>query len=255
GRISRSDRQEDAAKKSGFKEASMKRLLRILVLLALIAAAVRYYAMRPGPSELVLTGIVTTDDVIVSPQIAGRIASLQVKEGESVSQNQLIATIDPGELRADQAYYAHSVAGFSSQVQESEAALRYQERQTEDQISQAEATLASMIAQQAESVAALENTKINLDRSQALANHGIATGQQLDQARTSYDAAKAHVDAINKQVEAQKAAVLLAKANAEQVSMKQGQLATNEHQREAALAQRAKADVRLSYSDVRAPIA
>src|SRR5262249_25244515 len=60
---------------------------------------------------------------------------------------------------------------------------------------------------------------------------------------------------LNKQVEAQKAAVALARANAEQVSIKQGQLAANEHQRAAALAQRTKADVRLSYSEVRAPVA
>jgi multidrug resistance efflux pump len=231
----------------------MKRVLRLLIIVALIAAAVRYYAMRPGPTELVLTGIVTTDNVIVSPQIGGRITNLLVKEGDAVTPNQLIAVIDPGELQADRAYYAHSVAGFSSQVQESEAALRFQERQTEDQISGAEATLASMIAQQAESSAALENAKINFDRTQALSKQGVAPAQQFDQARTSYDAAKAHLDAINKQIEAQKAAVALARSNAEQISMKQGQVATNQHQRAAALAQQAKADVRLSYSEVHAP--
>jgi HlyD family secretion protein len=37
--------------------------------------------------------------------------------------------------------------------------------------------------------------------------------------------------------------------------VKQGQLATSEHQRAAAAAQKAKADVRLAYTEVRAPIA
>jgi len=233
----------------------MKRILRLIVVVVLIAAAVRFYAMRPSPAELVLTGIVTTDDVIVSPQIGGRIQQLLVKEGESVQQNQLIATIEPSELQADSAYYAHSVAGFASQVQESEAALRYQERQTEDQISQADATLAATVAQQAEAVAALENARINLDRSSALTKQGVAPVQQYDQARTSYDAAKAHVDALNKQVEAQKAAAAMARANAEQIRVKQQQLAANQHQREAAAAQSTKANVRLSYTDIRAPIA
>src|SRR5579884_3023809 len=233
----------------------MKRAIRLVIIIALIAAAVRYYGMRPAPPELVLTGIVTTDDVIVSPQLSGRIDQLFVKEGESVTPNQLIAIIDPGELQADRAYYEHSVAGLSSQVQESEAALRYQERQTEDQISQAEATLAAIVAQQAEATAELENARITFERTRALSNQGVAPVQQLDQTRTSYDAAKAHLDALNKQVEAQKAAVLLARANAEQVSVRQGQLAANEHQRAAVVAQRTKADVRLSYSEVRAPIA
>ena len=192
----------------------MKRVLRLGVILIIVTVAVRYYAMRPGPSELVLTGIVTTDGVIVSPQIAGRIQNLFVKEGESIVANQLIAVIEPSELQADRAFYEHNVAGISSQVQESEAALRFQERQTEDQIDQAEATLASTVAQLAEAAAALENARINMERSQALTGQGVAPIQQYDQARTSYDAAKAHVDALKKQIEAQKAAVAMARANA-----------------------------------------
>jgi HlyD family secretion protein len=233
----------------------MKRALRLIVILVIIAAAVRYYAMRSRPSELVLTGIVTTDDVIVSPQIGGRIQNLFVREGESVVANQLIAVIEPAELQADRAFYQQNVAGLSSQVQESEAALRFQQRQTEDQISQADATLAAAVAQQAEAVAALENSRINLERSQALSNQGVAPVQQYDQARTSFDAAKAHVDALNKQIDAQKAAVALARANAEQISIKEQQLAANQHQRAAASAQQTKADVRLSYAEIRAPIA
>ena len=79
---------------------------------------------------------------IVSPQIAGQIAQLLVKEGDTVKKDQLVAVIAPDELRADSAYYAHNAEGLASQVRESEAALRFQERQTADQIRQAEATLA-----------------------------------------------------------------------------------------------------------------
>src|SRR5262245_30759626 len=232
----------------------MKRL-RPLIVLILIAVAVRYYAMRPGPSELVLTGIVTTNDVIVSPQIGGRINQLLVNEGDTVSANQLIATIEPGELEADRAYYDHSVAGLSSQVQEGQSALRYQQRQTEDQIQQAEAGLQAVQAQHAQATAELESARINLQRSESLSKEGLVPVQQLDTARTTYDAAKAHVDSLSKQVEAQKANVALAKANSEQIGVRQSQLQASEHQRAAVAAQRTKADVRLRYSEVRAPIA
>ena len=122
---------------------------------------------RP-PTELVLTGIVTTNDVIVSPQIGGRISDLKVAEGNTVTKDQLVAVITPDELRADSAYYAHSAEGMISQVRESEAALRLQERQTTDQIKQAEANLASAEAQQMAAVADLENAKLELDRSRNL---------------------------------------------------------------------------------------
>ena len=110
------------------------------------------------------------------------------------------------------------------------------------------------MAQQAEAAASLENARINLDRSRALAKEGVAPVQQFDLARTAYDAAKAHVDALVKQVEAQKAAVALSLANAEQIGVRQGQLAATRHQWAAAAAQKTKADVRLSYTEVRAPI-
>src|SRR3954447_5395847 len=108
--------------------------IRLLLVLAVAAGIAAYFYLHRAPTSLVLTGIVTTNDVIVSPQIGGQIGQLLVKEGDLVKKDQLVAVIVPDELRAETAYYTHNVAGLSSQVQESEAALRYQERQTTDQI-------------------------------------------------------------------------------------------------------------------------
>ena len=119
----------------------MKKRLPVILVLAALAGGGYYYANR-RPSSLVLTGIVTTNDVVVSPQIAGRIRDLLVKDGETVTRDQLLAVIAPDELQAESAYYSHSAEGLSSQVRESEAALRYQQLQTTDQIRQAESNLA-----------------------------------------------------------------------------------------------------------------
>src|SRR5580765_2283553 len=122
----------------------MKRLRPLLILLVVagLVYGAYWYTSRP-PRELVLTGIVTTNDVVVSPQIGGQIRELKVVEGDIVKKDQLVALIRPDELLADSDFYMHSAAGLSSQVRESEAALRFQERQTGDQIKQAESTLAS----------------------------------------------------------------------------------------------------------------
>src|SRR6266576_4538470 len=139
----------------------MTQTRRLLVLVVLAAAAAGAYAsLRTSPAVLVLTGVVTTNDVIVSPQIAGQIGELRVGEGDAVTRDQLLAVITPDELRADTAYYTHNVAGLSSQVRESEAALRFQERQTADQIQQAESNLASMQSQVDAAAAELENAKL-----------------------------------------------------------------------------------------------
>jgi len=233
----------------------MKRVKALLFLLLLIAAGVAAYLYlgRP-PSELVLTGIVTTNDLIVSPQIGGRISDLKVVEGDVVKKDQLVAVIAPDELQADTAYYAHSAQGMVSQVQESEAALRLQERQTADQITQAEANLAAAEAQQKAAVADLENAKLELYRSRNLSQKGVEPPQRYDSARTAYDAVSARLDSARKQVDSQRSALALAHANAEQVAVRRSQVKTMQQQQQAANAQRSKAEVRLGYAEVRSPI-
>ena len=233
----------------------MKIVRPLLVLLILGAAGYgifRYVNQRP--TSLTLTGIVTTNDVIVSPQIAGQIRQLLVNEGDVVRKDQLVAVITPDEFRADIAYYQHSAEGLGSQVKESEAALRYQERQTIDQIHQAEATLAAAQAQQAAAVADLENARLVYERTRDLSQKGVEPVQMLDQTRTAFDAAKARLDSLQKQVDAQRSALALANANAEQTAVKRSQLQANQSQQAAANAQRTKADVRLTYTELHAPI-
>ena len=232
-------------------------MLRRFVLLLLLAAAGAggYYAWhRLGTDPIVLTGIVTTNDVIVSAQIGGRIGELHAGEGDTVKKDQLVAVIAPEELKADTAYFAQNVEGMSSQVRESEAALRYQQRLTADQIRQAESTLASTEAQVEAANADVESARLTNTRTQNLAQQGVVSPQEMDQARTTLAAAQAKLDALRKQVEAQRAAVALARSNAEQVLVRQSQVKTQEHMQAAASAQRAKADVRLRYTEIHAPI-
>jgi len=227
---------------------------RLLLLLVVGAGVGVYFYLHRAPASLLLTGIVTTNDVIVSPQIGGQIGQLLVKEGDTVKKDQLVAVIVPDELKAETAYYTHNVEGLSSQVRESEAALRYQQRQTADQIRQAESTLAASEAQVAAAAADLENARLVYSRTQNLSKQGVVSPQELDQARTAADAAQAKLDALKKQVDAQGATVALARSNAEQTAVRRSQVQANEHLKAAASAQRTKADVRLRYTEIHAPM-
>ena len=231
----------------------MKTRLLVVVLL-LIAGSAGYYVYTLPPDALVLTGIVTTNDVTVSPQIGGQISQLLVTDGDQVKKDQQLAVITPDELKAESAYYEQSAAGMSTQVQESEAALRFQQRQTADQIRQAESNLAATQSSVAAATADLENATLTLQRVQDLVKQGVTAVQELDQARTAKDAALARLDALKKQVDAQRAAVELARATAEQTAMRRSQVATSQHQQAAAAAQQTRADVRLAYAGVKAPI-
>ncbi len=232
-----------------------RKALAILLVVVVAASGLIYFFTRSRWSGMVLTGVVTTDEVVVSSQVQGRIAQMTVETGDAVSKGQLLALIAPQELRANQAYYASAMKSTAAQVEVAEANLKFQELQTRDQIAQAKAALAAAQAQEKQAAATRDLDRLNYRRTDALFEEGISSRQDDDQARAAYLAADAQVESLQKQVEAQRAALALAEANAVQVAMRERQLIASEHQLAAARAQNKVAKVQLSYTEVRSPIA
>lgn len=144
---------------------------RFAVLVAVVAIVIVLALVLNRPShQIILTGIVTTDTVIVSPQIAGRIERLYVNQGDTVTNGQLIARIEPGLWRADAAFYASSEQASSYDLAQAEADL--------------------------------ENARLNFERIQGLYSNNVESVQNFDAARTTYDSARARVDAARKQIQA-----------------------------------------------------
>ncbi len=229
-----------------------RKRLAIIAGAAVVVAAAAYLLLR-APTTLTLTGIVTTNDVIVSPQVAGQVSKLLVTEGDSVAANQLLAVLSPAELAADQSFYARTAQAAASQVQASESELKFEETQAAEQLRQARANLASALAQASEDSASAVNMRRILTRYEAMASTGGISPQQLDSARTAYTVVSSRLDASRQQVQAQQAAVALARAAEDQVAMKRSGLAAARQQQAAASAQTRKADVRLElHRDPRA---
>jgi HlyD family secretion protein len=147
----------------------MKRRISILIILIGVVAGIYYFNTRP-PSQIVLTGIVTTDEVIVSPEIQGRLQQLLVKEGDVVTNGELLAQIQPEQWQADMAFYDSS------------------EQQMSASLAQAQADA--------------ENARLNFERIGGLYSNNIESVQTFDQARTSADSAKARVESVQKQMQA-----------------------------------------------------
>ena len=105
-----------------------------------------------------------------------------------------------------------------------------------------------------EAAANLDIAKLSFDRSQAMLKAGAVSTRDNDQARTAHEVAKAQLDATTKQVESSRAALALAQSAAEQVAVRRGGLLAAQRQKAAAQAQTTKADVRLGYAEIRAPI-
>jgi HlyD family secretion protein len=221
---------------------------------AAVACCLVLYLVFWRAGSIVLTGIVTTDDVIVSPEIQGRIARLLVREGDTVKSGQLLGTIQSDEWKDDLDYYRDSESQAAAAVAQGRDELAYQEELTEGQIGQAEASLAAAQAQVAVSESELENARLNFEREAELRKSGTDSEQAYDTARTAFDGSRARLASSRKLAVAAVAAVNLARANFREVGARKAALEGETSQLAAMEAQSRKAGVRLGYTELRAPI-
>jgi len=76
----------------------------------------------------------------------------------------------------------------------------------------------------------------------------------LDQARSNYAGAKAHVEALQKQVKSAQAALALAQANIKEIEARKFAVQSSMYHLAAARAQAEKSNVVLGYTEIHAPI-
>jgi len=179
-----------------------------------------------------LTGIVTTDEVIVSPEIQGRLEQLLVSEGDAVTNGELLAVIQPQLQLADMAFYRSGEQQSAADLTQAQADLT----QLQADFTQAQANL---VASQADS----ENARLNFERIQQLYSNNVESVQTFDQSRTAYDSAKARVEAARAQVGSAQARIQSSEARVESA----------EKQIQATAAQTQKANVYLDYTKIYAP--
>ncbi|HET6332479.1 MAG TPA: efflux RND transporter periplasmic adaptor subunit [Polyangiales bacterium] len=228
---------------------------RIILGVLVVGAGIGVYLSQRKPEELVLTGMVTTDDVVVSSQLSGQLSKLLVKEGDHVTRDQLLAVMSDAELTAERAFFVSTEQGSANGMLESEATLRYQERLAAQQIREAEASLAAALAQFKEAESNQQQAQRARARADTLMKGGGLSEQEGERAQNDLAVAAAREESNAKQVEAQRAALDLARSAAEQVQARRSALGVAERQHAAAQAQTKKAEARLAYTELHAPIA
>src|ERR1700675_4069519 len=93
----------------------------LIILTTILAIASGYYFFStPAGKDLVLVGTVDANQIVVSPQVQGRIQKLLVEEGSQVKQGDLIALLDPSELEAVERAAAATIASMRSQMNANE---------------------------------------------------------------------------------------------------------------------------------------
>ncbi|MDE3110757.1 MAG: HlyD family secretion protein [Acidobacteriota bacterium] len=232
---------------------SGRRFIVLLAIIFLIAAGIYWYS-TPSGNSIPLTGIVDGNEVIVSPQITGRMIKLMVDEGSRAKQGELIAELDPKELEASLASAKANVVSLEAQVQEANHNYVWTKDQTNAAVQQARATLTSTRAQLAQAEANLWRDQTDFDRMQQLFKSGIESAQDRDHAEATLRASKANVKSLQDSVGAEEAALAVALANQKQVDVRKSEIATTEAQLEQARAAALQTATQLGYTKIYAPL-
>ncbi len=227
----------------------------ILLLSVIGAISLTYYLLStPRSQDLVLIGTVDSNQVIVSPQIEGRLAELLVDEGTQVKQGDLIAVLDSSELEAQARAAAATIASLRSQVAATQATHEATQGSTSSNVANAQARLQSTRAQLLQAEATLQRTESDSRRTIELAKQGIASDQDRVQAESNLKAQQATVQSLKDQVRASEADLNAAIANTHQAHAAESTVESTRGQLANAEAQLKQAEVRLGYTEIYAPV-
>ena len=214
-----------------------------------------------------VSGRIDGDTVDISPKIAGRIAKLAVREGDSVTAGQEIAWLDSDqELAIRDTQKARIVSeqrtldGLTRQLatydeKVKRAVLEEDQAKTgaPAQVLQAEANLAVSKAELVRWQAELKQVQTDAQRYPPLAKSGAVAVQVAEQYGTREQVAIASVEASQKQVAASEAALEQAKAQLQQIPIKEADRLTLVAETEELKAQiaSAQADVKADQAALR----
>jgi len=227
----------------------------LIILGVIFTISLTYYLLStPSNKDLILIGTVDSNQVIVSPQIEGRLSKLLVDEGTQVKQGDLIAVLDPSELEAQERAAAATIDSMRSKVAETQSTLQATQGSTTSSVANAQARLQSTRAQLLQAEATLERTQSDSRRMIELAKEGVESDQDRVQAETNLTAQKALVQSLNNQVSAAEADLNTAIANTHQAHAAQSTVESTRAQVANAESMLKRAEVRLGYTKIYAPI-
>jgi len=201
-------------------------------------AAAQYFTAKVEHGDISqvvqATGTINpVNTVPVGSVVSGNVVAINVDFNSKVRKGDILAEIDPvpfqNQLNQAKADYQNAVANVAN---------------LEAQIGTAQANVATMKANVAKAHAGTVNMETQLTRIKSLADQGVFSAQQKDDAQANYDTAVASehaAQAQEKQAEAQLAATVAQRDQAKaQLLMKKAAVAS--------------ASLQLSYCTIRAPI-
>lgn len=209
-----------------------------------LVAAIGVWVYRDFSGDVVLgileaSGRVEGDQVALGAKVSGRIVHLPIREGQTLRAGDVIAELSSAQVKAQLEQAEHElhtareevdqalahIAVLEREVEARETAVQLAEDESRARIGKAEAALEASRAQLPQAEAELHRTERDLDRYQQLLAKDLIAPQQVDEARATYQIARATDEVTRKRIAQAEEELKLARASATTVQLRKRELA------------------------------
>ena len=248
----------------------MKRIVLIVAVLAILATGLGFYWPFRSSRSLTLPGIVEIQEVRLGSKVGGRVAKIDVREGDRVNPGQTLVTFEAPELENQKEQLTARLAAAEAEYLRAKNGARREEKDAAR--AAAEAAKARyeklkegwreeekrLAASELESAAAeFKQNRDELERMVELYRVKSVAKSEYDAARGSHDKAKGHFNAAKAKVDmydagSRKEDIAEAKATWEQIAAKSQELenGTRDEDKALALARRDEVAARLREVEI-----
>ena len=202
----------------------------VFIILFVTVGSLVYFGQKSNhKNELYYSGTIDTTQAKLSFQVAGRVAKVFVQEGQSVTQNQIIAELDRAEFESRNAQAAANLDRAQEAKKQLETTLELSQKTLPSEVERAKATVKS-------AEATLKDAEKNYRRFEELFSKNVVSEKERDSLKLAYDVARSRlaeseavlkvaqgnltrIDAIKRDIEAAAAQINAAKASLNQTSI------------------------------------
>lgn len=205
------------------------RILTLIALAVCLGLAFYWHDYDPADHRIRVSGNIEVTEVRLSFRIPGRVIQVLVNEGDTVSQGELLAKLDPEELQREVALRKAEASVAESTLKELESGFLPEE-------------IAQAKAKYDQATANFERLQTDYERQQQLLEKQVISKREFDGSQAAYGVAKSQLE------EAKKALTLMEKgARPEKIEQSQARL----KQAHEALS---LAEARLAYANLSSPL-
>jgi membrane fusion protein (multidrug efflux system) len=226
----------------------------LIPLAVLLALGLGYWLYQRSIHVYTDDARVSTDLVVISSKVSGRVETLAIKEGSLLKRGDLVAQLDSRETALKLEELKAQLSAMESSIGQARAEVAMVERQTGGALQAAQSQLTAAKANLASTDSDLELKAAEWERSQSLRERGILSQRGWEQARSSFQVAEQNQNRARAQVASAQAKLVEANADRDRLAVLEQQRERLNHDRDRVRHQLGRQQVELDERRIDSPL-